>query len=56
MMMIMTTAWMKMEIFLKSSRDDSEYENEVKEALGKEDSSKKRKRMINLKSKKNTKS
>ena len=41
---------------LKCSMDDSEDENEVKEALGKEDSSKKRKRMRNAKSIKFTKS
>ena len=41
---------------LKCSMDDSEDENEVKEALGKEDSSKKRKRMINAKSIKFTRS
>ena len=41
---------------LKCSVDDSEDENEVKEALGKEDSSKKRKRMRNAKSIKFTKS
>ena len=41
---------------LKCSMDDSEDENEVKEALGKEDSSKKRKRMRIVKSIKFTKS
>ena len=43
-------------INFKCSMDDSEDENEVKEALGKEDSSKKRKRMRNAKSIQFTKS
>ena len=41
---------------LKCSMDDSEDENKVKEALGKEDSSKNRKIMRNAKSIKFTKS